>query len=371
MKFRIVLALLALTFLTACSKTEENPISFSKEVELSTLKDTTHLYLKDLPENLHLSWYSKINRNQIAGFQINIDTTHTIRVSKQTNQISIARRRDFYGKKIVISAVLTNNKTIKLDSAIYETNYSKFFDSKNQYIAHRGLSMLYPENTSIAFEKAALAGFDYVECDVWLTKDNRWVLIHDETIDRTSNKSGKVSNFTFDELKTFDFGYYKKFGFKYSQKIISLEEFVSLCRANNVKPVIEIKVTDPPVEQLIQLLNVINATLKYDGYAVHSSSLPVLYGLRNIDPNVILGYIAYNFYYLKKDILNLYPCFYNVSSSCLNLDFPLSDANKASLSNFSNTGVYVATWTINDPKYFKQLLDNKLFVITGLIPPDL
>lgn len=371
MKFRIFVALLVAFLLIRCSKTQHKPSLIGNEVDLNVSNDITHLYLKESPENLHLSWYSDINREKIAGFKIDIDTDFSIRVSKQTNQVFVPRKRDLYGKKVIISAILNNNKSIRLDSAVYETNYINFFKSKNQYIAHRGLSTLYPENTSIAFQKAALAGFEYVECDLWLTKDSKWVLIHDETIDRTSNKSGKVSDFTLNELKNFDFGYYKKFGFKYHLKILSLEEFVALCKDYNVKPIVEIKVPEPSTEQLTQLLNVMNSGLKYDGYAVHSLTLPVLNGLRSIDPNVILGYIAYNFYHLKKDILNLYPCFFNVNSSALNLDFPFSDAVKTSLSNFNNTGVYVATWTVNDPKYFQKLRESNFFVITGSIPPDL
>ena len=71
--------------------------------------------------------------------------------------------------------------------------------------AHRGFSGKYPENTLLAFEKAIEAGAEGMEFDVQLTKDGELVIIHDETIDRTSNGSGRVKDFTYEELLQYDF----------------------------------------------------------------------------------------------------------------------------------------------------------------------
>lgn len=71
--------------------------------------------------------------------------------------------------------------------------------------AHRGASGYAPENTIEAFLLAVELGADGVELDVQLTKDNQVVVIHDETIDRTSNGQGYVCDYTLDELKRFNF----------------------------------------------------------------------------------------------------------------------------------------------------------------------
>ncbi|AEK72674.1 glycerophosphoryl diester phosphodiesterase [Thermococcus sp. 4557] len=73
-------------------------------------------------------------------------------------------------------------------------------------LGHRGYSARYPENTLLAFKKAVEAGADGIELDVWLTKDGEVVVIHDDTVDRTSNGSGRVKDMTLDELKSLDFG---------------------------------------------------------------------------------------------------------------------------------------------------------------------
>ncbi len=65
-----------------------------------------------------------------------------------------------------------------------------------KYIAHRGLSARYPENSLQAFRAAVESGAQYVECDVWLSSDNELMVIHDATLDRTIGKKGRVSELT-------------------------------------------------------------------------------------------------------------------------------------------------------------------------------
>ncbi|MCL6593253.1 MAG: hypothetical protein K6T31_04690 [Alicyclobacillus sp.] len=68
-------------------------------------------------------------------------------------------------------------------------------------LAHRGWSALYPENTLLAFQKALMAGADGFEFDVQLTADGVPVVIHDETVDRTSFGHGLVRALTLQELR--------------------------------------------------------------------------------------------------------------------------------------------------------------------------
>ena len=63
-----------------------------------------------------------------------------------------------------------------------------------QIFAHRGFSLQYPENTMTAFRKALEAGADGIEMDARLTQDSQIVIMHDPTIDRTTNGKGKVRN---------------------------------------------------------------------------------------------------------------------------------------------------------------------------------
>ena len=68
--------------------------------------------------------------------------------------------------------------------------------------AHRGCSQRYPENTLLAFEKAAeIQNLTGIELDIQLTKDGHLVVIHDERVDRTTEGIGFVRDFTLAELK--------------------------------------------------------------------------------------------------------------------------------------------------------------------------
>ena len=73
-------------------------------------------------------------------------------------------------------------------------------------LGHRGARFEKPENTMSGFLHALECGMDGIECDVRKTHDQQIVIIHDETVDRTSNGSGKVSDLSLDELLQLDFG---------------------------------------------------------------------------------------------------------------------------------------------------------------------
>ncbi len=84
-------------------------------------------------------------------------------------------------------------------------------------IAHRGYSSEFPENTLISIEQAINHGFDFIEIDLRTTKDGKIVLLHDETVDRTSNGTGHINHLMYEQVSKLDFGYSDKFGSRYSR----------------------------------------------------------------------------------------------------------------------------------------------------------
>jgi len=73
-------------------------------------------------------------------------------------------------------------------------------------VGHRGAAGLEPENTLRSFRRALELGVDYVECDVHLTRDGHLVVIHDETLDRTTNGHGRVAEHTLAQIRALDAG---------------------------------------------------------------------------------------------------------------------------------------------------------------------
>jgi len=95
-------------------------------------------------------------------------------------------------------------------------------------ISHRGANRLAPENTLPAFEKSLEFGVDGFENDCHMTADGHVVVIHDETVDRTSNGTGFVYQKTLAELRELDFGSWFSPEFA-GTKIPTLEEWFGLC----------------------------------------------------------------------------------------------------------------------------------------------
>jgi glycerophosphoryl diester phosphodiesterase len=100
-------------------------------------------------------------------------------------------------------------------------------------IAHRGYRKRYPENTLAAFAAAFDAGACMVELDVTLTKDRRVVVLHDDTLDRTTDGRGRVRDHTLDELKRLDAGSW--FDPRFAGECLpTMEEALGLCAGNGM-----------------------------------------------------------------------------------------------------------------------------------------
>ncbi|MFZ0132185.1 MAG: glycerophosphodiester phosphodiesterase family protein [Desulfobacterales bacterium] len=100
-------------------------------------------------------------------------------------------------------------------------------------IAHRGYRQRFPENTLAAFAAAFGSGAPMVELDVTLTRDRLAVVLHDDTLERTTNGRGQVRDFTLEELKRLDAGSWFDPRFA-GERLPSLEEALDLCAARGM-----------------------------------------------------------------------------------------------------------------------------------------
>lgn len=148
-----------------------------------------------------------------------------------------------------------------------------------------------PENTLPAYRLSAQRGFRYVETDVAFTSDNVPVLLHDATIDRTSNGTGSLKNLTFEQVRSYDFGSWKHDKWK-GTKIPSLEEFLQLCRDLGLYPYIEIKDSDVYTsEQIKMIVDMVNGYGLADVTTYISFKHAYLVNVKEHDPRARLGYV--------------------------------------------------------------------------------
>jgi glycerophosphoryl diester phosphodiesterase len=107
-------------------------------------------------------------------------------------------------------------------------------------IGHRGAALSAPENTLAGFRRAAALHVAWVEFDVRLTRDARVILLHDDTLDRTTTGSGPAAALFFEQIRRFDAGAWFSADFA-GQRVPSLEETIDLLAELGLGAVIELK----------------------------------------------------------------------------------------------------------------------------------
>ncbi|MFY3793295.1 glycerophosphodiester phosphodiesterase [Ureibacillus sp. MALMAid1270] len=135
-------------------------------------------------------------------------------------------------------------------------------------IAHRGASAYAPENTMSAFYKAIQMGADYIEFDVQMSKDGIPVIIHDSTLNRTTNGNGYISDYTLKQLKSLDAGSW--YGKEYvGETIPTLDEFL-VEFGGKVNILIELKYPElyPGIEEKVAITLREFNLVQYDSHEV-------------------------------------------------------------------------------------------------------
>jgi glycerophosphoryl diester phosphodiesterase len=151
--------------------------------------------------------------------------------------------------------------------------------------AHRGASRLAPENTLAAFSAALAQGAKAIELDVHLSRDERAVVIHDDTVDRTTNGSGPVSGLDSSEVKQLDAGSWWSPGFK-GEPVPFLEEAIALTEGRAVLHV-ELKGARANLlaGQVVKMVRQLEAT---ERVVVMSFDLDAVLAAREAGPGLIV-----------------------------------------------------------------------------------
>lgn len=149
-------------------------------------------------------------------------------------------------------------------------------------ISHRGAAAIAPENTLTAMRVAFEQDVEFVEADVQLTADGVPILIHDPTLDRTTNGSGPIAAHTLAEIKALDAGSW--FGAEFAGETIpTLEEFVEALEPTTTRALIELKGIWQP-EQVEALVEFLRSHYLVNRVALQSFELPTLEMLRETAP---------------------------------------------------------------------------------------
>lgn len=222
-----------------------------------------------------------------------------------------------------------------------------------EIIAHRGFSAIAPENTLAAFSAAIENGANSIEFDVQLSSDGVPVVIHDPTLDRTTNGIGKVKDKTLEQLKTLDAGTW--LDSKYSSEgIPTLSEALKAMKSLEKFAYSEVKGSDDwtaaDVDNFVQILI---ETGWEDRCIVLCFKNKLLEQVRERSNKITVGYLVAS-----------------LSAFTENLPKAAADGNAIILSQYHvllehpflvetsrNQGVDVGTWTVDSPEDFQKLVN--------------
>ena len=211
--------------------------------------------------------------------------------------------------------------------------------------AHRGITAVAPENTIPAYEKAVELGFYAAECDILLTKDNVWVLNHNDTTDKMFFEMGNVADYTLEELKSFTYRQGVNF-WQEGLEIATLDEYLDVFVGTNTRPQIEIKADG--YDMLYTVVEAVEAKGLTEQAIIISFDFGQLEAIHAINPDIELWYLIDEI--TTEEIEKAQALGDNV---WLSPDF--EDNNAQSIQLALDAGIGVSFWTVNTVEDAKML----------------
>ena len=209
-------------------------------------------------------------------------------------------------------------------------------------IGHRGAKGHQPENTLISFQKAIDLKVDGIELDVHLSSDGEIIVIHDETIDRTTNGKGFVNHFTASELKKYEI-----------PKLIEVLELVNRnCFVN-----IELKgigTARPVVELIAHYISEKNCN--YTDFLVSSFDWKMLEEVQLLNPKIRIGVLT------EESIKDALAFAKKINAFSIHPDYAL--LSKVNVTLMQENGFEVFSWTVNSIEDIQKI---KSFNVNGII----
>ncbi len=210
--------------------------------------------------------------------------------------------------------------------------------------AHRGGGALAPENTLAAMRVGAQSGYHAVEFDVKLSADNHPILLHDDTVDRTSNGKGLAKVMTLAQLQALDAGSWHSHPFA-GERIPTLAATAQFLQQHNMVANVEIKPCEGRDVETGAAVAAQCATL-WHGHAVapllSSFSVEALRAARKVAPNLPIGLLIDS-----EPDGSLLPLMRELA--CVSLHTNHKHINEDLLSFFKGEGYRVLCYTVNDP----------------------
>ena len=224
-----------------------------------------------------------------------------------------------------------------------------------KYIGHRGIGGFAPENTLPSFELAGKLGLWGAECDVRTTIDGKWMILHDNTVDRMTNGTGDIKNFSLEKLQLLTINSGKNINQYKGLKVPKLEDYLLTCRKWGLTSVIEMKAADN-LKYYDRFLEILKKYGNVDKIIVISFSRKSLNELRKRNGNLTLGLLCddiseTNINYVKT-----------LSHAFIDCSYFKITKSKVDLCHMNN--IKVGVWTIDDIALAKGIIEDGVDYLT-------
>ena len=230
---------------------------------------------------------------------------------------------------------------------------------KERFVAHRGYSAAAPENTALAFEFAGKAAFWGIETDISETYDNEFVCMHDDTLDRMTDGTGEVGDYSYTTLRTLTINDGANVGMYSNLKIPSMVEYLNICVTYGCVPVIEIK-NIKDYDKFLQ--TIYNSNLQSKCIVI--GQIEDLYEIRARDADIVLMVVGYSnieytrYIELINEIGGKRGILYN---------YPSVDENVVNETH--NNGLLCGVWSLDTAEGAQQYMAYGVdYVVTNEIP---
>lgn len=211
-------------------------------------------------------------------------------------------------------------------------------------IAHRGASGSAPENTLASFRQAMEIGSDFIELDIHLSKDGELIVMHDETVNRTTNGKGKIKNLTLEQIKNLDAGSW--FGNEFKGLVVPTLDEVFQLSNGKIKLLIEVKGNPkkyPGIEK--KLIDKIYKYYSKDWCIVQSFEEEFLNNIHKMDSTIPLHQLI---------VGKIFPLKIPVFILAVNPNYHFVSVKKVEKLHLQNKKIFV--WTVNEEKKMQKLI---------------
>lgn len=317
--------------------TVEHTLAVPALITLSTRIHQYYIVFLMLASTLtHYALYSLVNAQALGTLDTPTEVSRNITYKELISTRS--RRLIFILIMVVLSAdIYYTLQILKNGSALQINTFEQI-----QITSHRGYSYNYPENTLPAIEYAIESFADYVEIDVRVTKDGVFVLMHDNTLRRTTGVRKAIWDVTYDDIKDLDAGSWMDASFSEVRIPTLIEVFEST--KGRVYLNLDLKFNKDQTDVVQRLIELIDAYDMQYQCVITSTCLECLEAIKILNPNIQTGYITYRI--TPQLLMNSNIDVFSMKSSLV---------TKSVVEKAHAYGKKVLVWTVNTRREIEQL----------------